>query len=257
MLGRLLGYNFIMNKKIFSFAIGNIWRWQKSNNRNGLIDIIRKANLDIDGLELTLAQKEDVFLTKLSTANKKWLMSLDYVTIHAPFKLMRAADNEEEIIKQLDIIAKLYPKIKARNVIIHPRDLPEPETLKRYDFNISTENVRFKKRGGITISNLKKIFCKYPKIKLCLDVAHAYTWSKYETRKLVKNFKNRISQIHFSGTYRKKDHKSLRIVTRNFMESIEPIKGLDAPIVIEEDFKRRNLKFVREEIEFVKKIFNQ
>ena len=238
--------------RIFSFALGNIWRWTKSKNRNVLIKYAKI--LDIDGVELTFAKKEELYSFKLSKDNKSWLKGLDYVSIHAPFKLIREAKNEEEIIKQLDIISKLYDEIEAKNVIIHPLDLPEAEILKDYDFSILTENLP--KRKNITISNLRKIFNKYPQIGLCLDVSHAYLWSKHETSKLVKAFKNKIMEIHLSGTYRRKDHQSLRKVSKDFLFSIQLIKKLNVPIVIEEDIEKRSLKFVKEEIEYIKSFFS-
>ncbi|GAI60095.1 unnamed protein product, partial [marine sediment metagenome] len=90
-------------KRVFSFALGNIWRWNTSTNRNVLIDYIRK--LDISGVELTFATKEELYSFNLSRKNKHWLKSLDYVTIHAPFRLIEGSKDPEEVIKQLNDIS--------------------------------------------------------------------------------------------------------------------------------------------------------
>ena len=55
------------NERIFSFALGNIWRWSSSENRNTLIDYIR--DLEISGVELTFATKEDIYSFRLSSKN--------------------------------------------------------------------------------------------------------------------------------------------------------------------------------------------
>jgi len=238
--------------RIFSFALGTIRQWTKSKNRNILIKYAKK--LDISGVEITFATKEELYSFKLSKNNKLWLRRLSYITIHAPFKLIRASKNKEEIIRQLNIISNLYNDIKAKCVIIHPTDLPPPKILRQYNFTIATENLA--KRKHITIRDLKKNFKKYPKIKLCLDVSHAYLWSKYETNNLIKAFKNKISLIHFSGTYRNKEHQPLKNITKDFLSSIQPIKKLKVPIIIEEDIKIKNLKFVKEEIKIIKKLIN-
>lgn len=238
--------------RIISFALGNIWRWTESKNRDVLIKYAK--DLDVSGVEVTFSSKEELYALKLSKNNEDWLKSLDYVTIHAPFGLVRKADNEQEVIKQLNLIARLYDKINAKNVIIHPQDLPKHDILKNYHFKISTENLP--KNKYISISELEKILNKYPKIGLCLDVSHAYKWSKYETGKLVKTFSKKITQIHFSGTYKKKDHQSLRSVTKDFLFSIQPIKQLNVPIVIEEDIKNKSVKFLKEEVEYIKVMFN-
>ena len=86
-------------------------------------------------------------------------------------------------------------------------------------------------------------------------MCHSYTINKNETLKLVEAFKDRITQIHLSGTYRKKHHQSMRIVTKDFLKSIEPIFDLDVPIIIEEDIKIKDIGEVKKEISMIKKLF--
>jgi endonuclease IV len=238
-------------KRVISFALGNIWRWGESKNRADLIQYAK--NLGVDGVEITFSSKEELYNFKLSEEDLNWLKSLKYVTIHAPFKLKRKSKDKQEIIKQCDIILKLYQQVNAKDVIIHPLDLPSPEILAKYPFKVSTENLV--KKRNVTITKLEKIFQEYPNIGLCLDVAHAYLWSKDETQKLIDAFSERITQFHLSGTYRKKDHQSLRIVTKKFLSSIEPIKKLNVPIVIEEEIFAKDLNYLKEEVEYIKQMF--
>lgn len=238
-------------QRTISFALGNIWRWSRARNINSLLAYIRK--LEVNGVELTFSSKEELYNFKLSKENEKWLRSLSYVSIHSPFNMVRRAENGKEVIRQLVFIDKLYKKIKAKNVIIHPEDLPRPKILNKFNFNVSTENLL--KKRNVTIAKLRKIMKKYPKIGFCLDVSHAYSWSKHETRKLISAFGKRITQIHFSGTYKKRDHQSLRAVSRDFMFSIKPVFRLNAPIVIEEDIRIKSAKFLREEVDFIRNMF--
>lgn len=239
-------------KRIFSFALGNVWSWTTSKNRNDLIKYAKR--LDVSGVEITFAYKEEIYAFELSKSNRDWLRQLDYVTIHAPFGLIRAAENEKEVIKQLEGISKVYEDVNAKAVIIHPRDLPSPEILKNYDFKVLTENLV--KKSRFTLNDLRKTLRKYPNIGLCLDVSHAYLWSKYETNNLIEAFKDKISQVHFSGTYRRRDHQSLRKVSKDFLESVQPIKSLDVPIVIEEDIKIKSLDNLVKEVEYIKSLFD-
>lgn len=240
--------------RTFCFATGNIWRWIRGNNRAELIKYAQKLEkVGISGVELTLGYKEEVFNLKLSPSQIKWLRKLDYVSIHAPFELIRKADSHEEIIKQLDYVQRLYKLVKARNVIIHPFDLPPRKILDKYDMKFSTENLP--KKRHVTIRKLNTILKKYPSLGLCLDVAHAYLWSRFETEKLVKEFKKKITQVHFSGTYRKRDHVPLQQVSPIFIKSIQPIKKLKVPIVIEEDIKVKSMRFVKKEISYIKSLF--
>lgn len=239
-------------KPKFSFALGNIWRWRNSPNRNVLLDDIKK--LDISGVELTFATKKELYAFKPSEPNKRWLQSLDYVTIHAPFRLYEDSENEAEVADQIEIISKMYHDLMAKNVIVHPEwKLFNSGLLNTCNVNISVENLP--RKSSISTPDLQAIFERHPQCRFCLDVSHAYSWSKYETRKLIDAFQEKISQIHFSGHYRKKDHQSLRKVSKAFLFSIQPIKYLEVPIVIEEDMAPNSLESVKEEIKFIKKFF--
>lgn len=221
-------------------------------NRNNLIDYARQ--LDISGVELTFSSKEDLFSFRLSPKNEAWLKTLEYVSIHAPFRLIMKSKNEGELLKQLNVIEQLYQQVGAKNVVVHPNELPSQEILGEYKFRVSTENMS--KKHKVSVEKMRDILENYPRIGLCLDVAHAYRWSKNETMSLVESFGDRITQVHFSGTYKGKDHLSLRGVTRNFLSSIEPIGRLDVPIVIEEDIKTRSVAYLNKELELVRKILS-
>jgi hypothetical protein len=143
-------------KQILGFATGNIWDWHDDNNVASLFRYMDKLN--INGIELTLGTKEQLYHFKPTKKQVNWLRSLDYVSIHAPFRLVRRADNEEEIVKQLNYIQKFYDLIKAKNLIIHPTDLPKPSILRNYDFKVSTENLTPEKH--FTIPVLKKLLQK-------------------------------------------------------------------------------------------------
>ena len=170
--------------RYFSFALGNIWRWEKAKNKNSLLKYAR--SLDISGVELTIETREKLYATKLSQKNISWLRSFKYVSIHAPFFLVKDSESQEDLAKQLDAIAKLYKKVGAKNVIIHPDNLPAPGILEKYEFNVSTENLP--SRSNYKSSWLENIFRKYKNIKFYLDASHAYTWSKRETEYLVKKY---------------------------------------------------------------------
>jgi len=239
-------------QRTFSFALGNIWRWDSSENRNALIDYVR--DLDVSGVELTLATKKDLYSLKLSKENNLWLKKLEYVTIHAPFHLFEDAENEKEVSDQLNTMTKIYHQIDAKRVIIHPEpELIQSEILKEYPIQFSIENLP--RKYNFSLSFIKNILGKYPHVDMCLDISHAYSWSKYETHKLIQAFKEKISQIHFSGSYRRKQHVSLRRVSKDFLFSIQPLKYLDVPIVIEEDLEIKSLQNVRQELEYIKRLF--
>jgi endonuclease IV len=237
--------------KLISFALGTLHRWVKDDNMAQLLKFVKK--LDIQGLEITLATWDNVYKLKFSSSDLKYLKGLEYVSIHAPFRIIRGVDDAEGIKRLLSRIEEIYKMTDSKAVIIHPCDIPEPKTVKKYNFNVITETVP-KAHKEYRNLKLEKVFKKYPKIGLCLDVAHSYRNSKNETEYIVKKFKKRIKQIHLSGVYRNRDHISLRCVTKDFLKSIEPIKELDVPIIIEEGFGKNDINSIKKEIKLVREL---
>jgi len=53
--------------RIFSFALGNVWSWEKSKDKDKLIKYAR--NLDVSGIEITFGSREELYATQLSPRN--------------------------------------------------------------------------------------------------------------------------------------------------------------------------------------------
>jgi len=233
--------------RIYSFALGNVWRWTRRKNRSVLLRYIR--DLGISGVELTFSSVRELHAFSLTESDLGWLRGLPYATIHAPFDLFEHAD-APEIIRRLENVSKLYDSIGAKNVIVHPNRSESFSLLKGVDFKIVLENMPPK--DGFQISDLKRYFSEFPDFSFCLDVSHAYLWSRFEASDLIDAFGDRMAQVHLSGTYRRKCHVSLRKVAPAFMESIRPLKSRMTPIVIEEDFEKRSERALADEVEYVK-----
>jgi len=238
-------------KKMICFATGSIWRW--AENRGELLSFIKK--LHVQGVELTTGNISQFYKFRMSAKDISWLREMDRVSIHAPFRMKRDARSPKEVENILEMLEKMYQKTKATLVIIHPLDLPPLEVLSNYSMAISTENLP--KNRKITIRKLKNIMAKYPEMGFCLDVGHAYSWDRFMVGKLVDAFRDRITQVHLHGCYRKKDHLSLRNVSKTYIKSLEPIRSLNVPLVIEEDMIFRNLAKLCEEVEYVHRVFGE
>ena len=240
-------------ERIISFSLGNIWRWSDSPDRSKLIRYLK--TLDISGVEIVFPTEQELNAFHLSGIDAQWLSGLPYTTIHAPFNLFSSHASEETILNQLNIISELYEKTHAKSVVFHPASCEKLAPLKDRDFHVTVENLPPGRHTGIP--ELHRIFNEYPEFSFCLDISHAYLWSKYETARLIRKFGSRLSQIHLSGTYRRKSHQSLQSVSRDFLQTIEDIKHLDVPLVVEEDFKVKSIAGVKEELIFIRGLFNE
>ncbi len=237
-----------MKQHVISFALGNIWSWIPSRNMGTLVDFARQ--LDISGVEITLASKDELFAFQLSENDRAWLRTLAHVTIHAPFKLVSESANQKELMSQLHLLSDLYQSVNAKTIVIHPDEMPDPELLQQQAFTVSTENMP---EGRFSMqSNLNHLMSRYPGIALCIDVSHAFLRSGKETAQLISAFSNKISQIHLSGADAASDHLSLRNAPREFLRSIQPIKTLRVPMVLEADIRTMSIEYLKEEIEYIK-----
>lgn len=241
-----------MSKRLVCVATGAMWRWWRHPNSNNLLEHLRQ--LAIDGVELTFANKKSLYSFSLSSLHRRWIRQLSYVSIHAPFKLVAEADGVEDVIRQLGLLKELYHDLRAKTLIIHPNNLPPTNLLEPLDMDISTENLP--PNRTVSLAELKKILTARSGMRLCLDVSHAYRVSPHETADLVREFCGRISQVHFSGTYRNRQHGSLQRVSGPFLDSIQPVKQLNCPVVLEEDISMTNMEYLRQEITHLRKLLD-
>jgi len=240
-------------KRVITFALGNIWRMMRGIDRGKLLSKVK--NLDVDGFEITILRVNELDAIKISDAQCRWLKKFHYVSIHAPTHLARKGEvSKEELLRRMDTLYELYKKVGAQNIVIHPDDLPDKSILKRYKMNYSTENMEHGR--GITKKHVADILRKNPKIGLCLDVSHAHTISSKETKYYVDNFREKITQVHFSGANRKGRHLQMKNSAKSFMKSMKPILSLDVPIIIEENMPFKKMEQVKREIKIVKNILN-
>lgn len=225
-----------------SISMGCFWNWDDSPNTNSLLKFVKK--LDVDGVELHFRGDNGLFNFQLSSSNQAWIKNLKCVTIHAP-------SFSSPVKNQLDKLNQIYNDVNASNIVFHPDQLPSWDLMKDYDFNASIENLRPK--ANVSVNDLLNTFKVYKDYGLCLDICHAYFYSKSETKRLINLFRNQIVEIHLSGTYKRRDHQPLLEVTDVFLESIKPVRNLKVPIIIEDNFTGKDLSFVKKEIKFIKK----
>lgn len=248
----ILAANQINAKRSISFATGSIWKYRYDNNKR--MKLLRSLDLGLGGVEITLSTSDQVFYFKLSWMNRRWLGTLPRISIHAPFDLVSAG----RVNEQMDRMCRLYRGLKAENVVIHPNTLPPPEMLDKYpDMKFSTENLP-PREGGFK-EDLRAIFERYPRLGLCLDTTHAFSWSQDETAALADRFYDRLTQIHLSGNENGKQHTSMRTAPQKYLDSIGCIFHLPAPVVIELDYGEMAKNALKnelvEEISYIRNMF--
>ena len=233
---------------ILGVALGNFWRWEKNPNRASLIKYAKQFNLE--GIELTVGRKGEAFAFSFDEKDLEFLSSQRYVSIHAPFHILRSTSGEDEIIKLLTLVEEIYNKTNAKTVVFHPNDIPPDKVLKRFNFHMSIENMP--KNRWFSIADLEKLLERYKNAGLCLDTAHAFSYSQNHLKEIIDRLGDKITQVHLSGRGNGRDHVRLRDADEGFYESLKPLKKLNVPIIIEEDLEF-DMEKAKEEVEEIKK----
>jgi hypothetical protein len=208
---------------------------------------------DIDGIEIGTARLKELFAFSCDEDQRRWLRSLRYLSIHPGYDVRKLSD-QEELLRIYQRIESLYDDLQADQLILHPNHLPKPGFLGKFRFIVSTENIY---RPKYSRREIRRVLDSYPGMGLCLDLSHAYLFSEHETADLVAEFRDRITQLHLSGSLMGKDHVSLRQAKQGFLRSISPALSLNVPVIIESDLRKKSKRYLTEEIAMVKELLKK
>lgn len=233
-----------------SVSTGSFWKKGDWIGTNQAIKEISK--LKVKNIELCLINLDDILANFNLLKAKKDLKKFRIIGIHMPAFHYKKDRQTRFVVK---LMHHLYTALKAKYVVVHANWLKDPYWLKKRKWNILIEN----STGYHQIGHKKFInLIKKHRFNMLLDVNHASDYGEKETTNYVKKLKNKIKVIHLAGGHQYKTvwHKSFSKATKKFLKSIEPIKTLNALIVIEDNKKTVKDKELKKEIEKVKEWLN-
>jgi len=228
------------------FATGCLW---KLVGKVDVMDFI--SNLDIDGVEYTYGRYYDE--RKPTAKDFDILKNYKYNSIHAPFRLSLDLMEKNEFDLVINKVVVDYKEMNSKHIVFHP-GIVLPSELPKLGY--VTENLNPKKGKNRPRLGFEKILTERKDWGLCLDASHAYDWGEEETGRIVKEWKHRIKAVHFSNNRYHVDHEPFVKVSKSFLRSIEPLKELDVPFVIEEGSHFTELGDVKKEIKRVRDILS-
>ncbi len=227
---------------LVGLSTGTIYKW--NSNIDNLIKIC-KNDIKTSGLELMLADKKSLENIVLSDNSIKWLRNLKHLTLHSPPKIVSNSENQLDIENQLCMMQKIYDKINAKALVFHVTNLPDINLLNKFNFKFIIENTT--RKGSVDLEEFTNKVKKY-KCDVCLDISHAYTWSNKESLKYWSRFEGKIFQIHLSSSHGTHQHLPFTESDDDFISSIEFIRKINVPIIIESDYNNKNVKFLIKDI---------
>jgi hypothetical protein len=241
--------------KILGISTG--FDYKMSEDMNEQIKIIRNLSLGdlINGIELNFAFPEKLFNFEISEENLNYIKSLEFVSIHLPWKDIIYSDNSKAR-EFLSSAKRLYQRINAKNVVVHTDEIKDFKIFDDYNMNVSIENDDYKK-GANTVEQINELLNKDNRFKLTFDFAHAISISPSEVQKYIDKFEDKISEIHLAMLNREmKDHGFLHKFDNDQMRNlIKSLNLLDAPIILECVAKDTSeLSLIKKEIRYIKEI---
>jgi len=238
-------------KAPISISTGLVYRLTEDFNER--IDMLKK--FQPDGVEINFAHPQYVLDFKLSPTNEKFLKSLKFVTIHAPWREI-SWGKDDLSLAVLKALNELYLKIGAKNINFHV-PITDFNQLTKYDFQASIENDDYKAATPAkSVDELDDILKNNDKLKFVFDFAHALTVYPEEIPRFLSELGDKICAIHISYLDKKmKDHGFLSQQNdRKLDELTKLVVASGKPLIIESvasnktevELVRQELKFLRE-----------
>jgi|GEM_PF-3427735 len=213
-------------------ATGNLFRWNKSQDE--IVSLFRK--LDVDAIELTFGSVEELLNTSFSPSNQQYLRSLDYVSIHMPF---RHTYKEDELTWSCVRKAlAMADEIGASHFTIHHNQLIDKDVVQALlgsGRSVSFENLEAGKVPSLEAYDAA--LAAYPHVGMVLDTTHAYSHSREHLDTLLAWLENKkLDQVHLS-TFIEKRHQPLY----RDPALLERVQHLTVPIIIEVEYQPTDL----------------
>lgn len=175
-----------------------------------------------------------------------FIKNFQYVSMHAPCDCRYG--NNVKTRALLKLIESMSLEINAELVVVHPDLVDDWTVFDNLQVSWAIENMDERKDCYKNVADLQQFLNHYHNWGLVLDLGHANVNDKTMVLAddIIKNFQNKIKEIHLSGY--KTFHDPL-YQTRQ-VEIIERCKQLEVPIIIESTFA------LNDGVEGVQKEFN-
>ncbi len=231
---------------IYGMATGAFHTWGWDMDRK----LAYHKELGCQAVELTFATKEEFYEMSLGKESIDYLNSLDFVSIHLPFKHTYLFDHDTR--KLIDDALQLGEKIGVKHFTIHHhniRDFNGIQKLVDSSYQVSFENL--KKSRGYDMQNYDALLMLHPRFTWVLDTTHALTFSEDHLDELISwlDSNGRLAMVHLSNYVNGKEHRPLG----NDAELLGKIKHFDVPVIVEPDYDKGDFDSPKKDMEFLRR----
>ncbi|MCK5629050.1 MAG: sugar phosphate isomerase/epimerase [Nanoarchaeota archaeon] len=206
--------------------------------------------LDIDGVELCMAQTEE--MDEIDDEHISFLRRYDYNILHAPFK-KKYLITESNKLEEFERLITLAKKIKAHHIVFHLYNVESLNILSDFPYPFTIENTLTGDWNGDKIIQTVK---SNPNCIMTLDTSHAFHFGIKEFFLLTSNLRDKIKHVHLSNIIDGVHHRQFVHVENSLHKLKRIMERLPYAeiITMEENFS--NNEDIPKEIELVRKVIN-
>ena len=180
----------------------------------------------INAIELS-ALREHELPALVEASHSLDLARFRYVSFHAPSKLREM--DERTALELLSSLPEAWP------IVVHPEIIGTPSLWAVLGSRLCLENMDNRKSGGRTVNEMSELFGSLPHATFCLDVGHAKQIDPTMATAILmlKQFGDRLKQVHVSDVGPNGEHSSIGILARLAFGRVAAHVPEDCPLIIE------------------------
>ncbi|MBU1111522.1 MAG: hypothetical protein ABIG93_04795 [archaeon] len=233
-------------------ASGNLYKLFFPKDQNKIIEffltLCKKYNFN--SYELTYSCEDELEID-LNDKSIKFLKALECVSIHYPFHDI-IEDNEQtrRIFKKIN---QIYHETDSKLIVTHPEQVKNWDFVKNlekeFDVKIVTE---LQIPSKFHLDGFDKLLSKVD-VRFVFDIGHA-EFHDFELLKVFfDKYSNRICEVHLNKVFDNKAHS--HFFMHGASKTLELVKNLDVPMIIEEAFDPDKIEDIEKEIKYLLNYF--
>jgi hypothetical protein len=157
------------------------------------------------------------------------LTDFAYISVHAPTDYSAADEKHVAEVLGTMTIPRRWP------VILHPDTVYNFEHWIPFGSYLYVENMDKRKPRGRTVEELQDVLTVVPQAHICFDIAHArqVDSSMTEAYRMLRHFRSRIRQMHFSEVGSDSRHRRVSDGALKAYADVAQFLPLDVPVILE------------------------
>lgn len=194
-------------------------------------DVLRgvQMSLQTDSTAIELSALREAELEPLlALLDQPDLSRFSWISLHAPSKL--------DCLSEAVVVSMLLPVAdRGWSIIVHPDVITDAASWQKLGDRLCLENMDKRKGTGRTAVELAECFRRLPDASFCFDIGHARQVdpTMLEARRMLRDFSNRLTQVHMSYVNSASRHEPLNFEAVAAFSRVMSAIPEETPVILE------------------------